>query len=143
MTIYVVTAGFDDSCSIETICSTKEIAQDYIVKHCLAYGYSINDYLVQEYYLDEFANSIVREFWRASIDLLSGRLDIWGNQPDKMLTDSDENYICEESEDYKGNKQCYIRSFVSIEHAKKVCIEKYQEHLRCSTKSDTIQNNEN
>lgn len=138
-TIYVVTSGSYSDYGIQGIFSTREKADRYISEYNKAHTYSdINN--VEEYNLDELDNQFMRQYWTASINLLTGELKApyydWQNNDElKRLCNNNGR-----SEHRECNGVFYVDSFVSEEHAKKVCVEKYQEHLRCTTKSDTIQN---
>lgn len=129
--LYVVTSGEYSYYGIVGIFSSQGKAEVFI-KEAKKQTNSNSDFRIEEWKLDEREKDTVATFWTAILDIATG--DIEKRDPRAEFTPENErvksvdvlDYVCEAHP--KGH--IISQSYVSSEHAVKLCVEKQQELLR-------------
>lgn len=130
-TIYIVTSGEYSDYGIDGIFSTKSKAETFI-EECKKQTYLKSDYEAEEWELDDKTESTVATSWDAVLDIATGDIErreariefvAKNKRVSKVLVP---DYVSQAHP--KGS--IIVQSFVSLEHAVKLCVEKQQELLR-------------
>ena len=129
--IYIVTDGTYSDYHIEAVFSELDKAEKYLAE---LKQMSNDDPRIEEWPVDIDQNKIAKEYWRTTINLVTGKITEgnnsmgWALPEQRVGNGSDMNEI-----PYKGTgyvPDVYFVSFVSREHANKLAIEARQEFLR-------------
>jgi hypothetical protein len=122
MKVYVVTAGSYSDYSIDSIFSTKELAEAYIAEGEKEPYASYNG--VDEWEVDELAGNVLRQMWTAYITR-DGTLHT--NREQKVMANPKAR---SRAQGLIGDWGFQGESFISQEHAMKLAVEARQKWLR-------------
>ena len=129
--IYIVTSGEYSDYRIEGIFSSRVKAEVFI-EEAKKKTNTGSDFCFEEWELDERTKDTVATFWSAILDIATGAIRNCNARvefvPENKRVKSVDvwKYVCEAYP--KGH--IVSRSYVSSEHAAKLCMEKRQELLR-------------
>ena len=118
--VYVVTNGSYSEYAIEGIFSTRELAEAYVQKAKRG--------TIEEWVVDEQQDVIQRPYWQVNVALPSGEISAlnFREQPTAIVRPHQRADVYGE----RSLNRIKVLSYVSLEHARKVAVEKYQEYLR-------------
>lgn len=123
-TIYLVTSGEYSNYGINGVFSSEQLAKEFIEKH--------KDGGIEEWELDERSREEVCPYWRADLDVATSVLvpgNVGSDLADPKTRTATIEFDSHASNAYpKGH--IYSISYVSQEHANKLCVEKKQEIQR-------------
>ena len=125
-TAFIVTAGEYSDYRIEGVFSSKPKAEAYVAEFRKERHYD-HDISIEEWGIDAEAGKVVRTVWNSLIEFQTG--EIRHNNPTTAIADPNQRFI-EESPPPWNHPRMIRQSFVSQEHADKLCVESRQKWLR-------------